>query len=66
MIDEECSRCLREAQAPVKVDFEEEYVPMLMRTPGSRLDRLAGEERMYFRIDSGSIWICGRGCGSIS
>ena len=50
-IDEECARCLREVRVPVKVSFEEEYVPMFDPNTGASI-YLAGEEQdVTFRIN---------------
>jgi Predicted metal-binding, possibly nucleic acid-binding protein len=52
MIDEECSRCLREVRAPVEVDFEEEYVPLFDPNTGTRIYLGADEEDVTFRVNA--------------
>jgi uncharacterized protein len=49
-MDAQCSRCLKDVRAPVHVDFEEEYVPVMDADTGSpvHIDDEAGET---FRID---------------
>lgn len=47
--DAECSRCLKPVQAPVEVDFEEEYVPAFDADTGSPVYLAADDEA--FRID---------------
>jgi DUF177 domain-containing protein len=50
LIDAQCSRCLKDAQAPLHIDFEEEYVPVVDANTGApvTIDDPEGE---VFRID---------------
>jgi uncharacterized protein len=47
-LEAECSRCLKPTEAPVTVDFEEEYVPVMDADTGSPV-RVEDDET--FRID---------------
>jgi uncharacterized protein len=49
-IDEVCARCLREVRVPVKVNFEEEYVPMFDPNTGAAIYLADAEEDVTFRI----------------
>ena len=49
-MDSQCSRCLKDVRAPVHVDFEEEYVPVMDADTGSPV-RIEDESVEIFRIN---------------
>lgn len=49
--DAECSRCLTPVKAPVKVNFEEEYIPVYDPNTGAPV-KLEDEDETVFRVDA--------------
>jgi len=50
-MEDVCSRCLRPVNASITISLEEEYIPTVDVTTGTRVDLQAGEEEAY-RIDA--------------
>ena len=50
VMDTSCARCLKEAQVPIKVKFEEEYVPLFDAGTGSPI-HIDDPDEEVFRID---------------
>ncbi|HUF53984.1 MAG TPA: DUF177 domain-containing protein [Dehalococcoidia bacterium] len=53
-LETECSRCAAEVQAPMDIEFEEEYVPTVDPETGTRV--YVSEEDEAFRIDP-QFWL---------